>query len=263
MTLTQTDPIESVALSSIPIVEDPLVQNTLQGAAAQVQDLSAWGLFINADFFVKSIMILLILGSLWSWTIIFTKIFQLRFLNREAEHFEKTFWASNALEDLYARLHHLQKKDPLSAVFCAAMQEWRRSLQKNSHKALTLHTSLEQRIDRSMRITLEKEMEYLGKNMGFLASTGSTALLIGLLGTVWGIIHNFQAIAISGNTSLAVVAPGIAEALFATAIGLITAIPAALAFNRLSADIDSYRGRLENFIIELGSIVSRQLEEGL
>lgn len=258
--MTLATPDSGMNLSSIPIVEDPMVQTLAQAATAPIQDLSAWGLFVNADFFVKSIMIFLILGSLWSWTIIFTKVAQLRFLNKEAEKFERNFWASTALEDLYLNLQN-KRKDPLAAIFCAAMQEWRRSLQKGARKVMTLQTSLQQRIERAMTVRLEKEIEALSKNMGFLASAGSTALLIGLLGTVWGIIHNFQAIAISKNTSLAVVAPGIAEALFATAIGLITAIPAALAFNRLSADIDSYRGRAENFISELASIVSRQLEE--
>jgi biopolymer transport protein TolQ len=147
----------------------------------------------------------------------------------------------------------------MSAVFVAAMREWRRSTSKSGIGGATV--SLAERIDRVMHITVLREMDRVERYMTFLATTGSTAPFIGLFGTVWGIMNSFQSIALSKNTSLAVVAPGIAEALFATALGLLAAIPAVVAYNKLSRDLDRYAGRLDNFAVEFGAILSREMED--
>ena len=149
----------------------------------------------------------------------------------------------------------------MSAVFVAAMREWRRSAAKGLADREQSRVSLPQRIDRVMHVTVGREMEALERHIGVLASVGSTAPFIGLFGTVWGIMNSFQSIAATKNTSLAVVAPGIAEALFATALGLVAAIPAVIAYNKISSDLDRYAKRLENFSGEFGAILSRQLEE--
>jgi biopolymer transport protein TolQ len=243
------------------LLGDSVAAVNLAGSSAAAQDLSLWGLFWGADFFVQFIMLLLLAASVWSWTIIFSKVMMLRRLYEQGQKFEKMFWGSSSLDDLYDRLSN-KPKDPMAAVFCAAMREWRRSIGKGVTRAVNFRTTLQDRIERAMYVTIERESEHIFKHMGFLGSMGSAPLLCGLLGTVWGIMHNFQSIAASKNTSLAVVAPGIAEALFATAIGLIAAIPASIAYNRLSGEIDSYRARLETFMAEFGSIISRQLEEG-
>ncbi len=233
---------------------DPVQTTQLAGSVAH--DMSMWGLFMQADFVVKAVMVLLLAASFWCWAIIFDKWLRLRRLFGRAEHFEESFWSGNSLEELYDRIGN-RPLDPMSAIFVAAMREWRRS----AARGLTDRMSLPQRIDRVMHITLGREMEILESRMGFLASVGSTAPFIGLFGTVWGIMNSFQSIANTNNTSLAVVAPGIAEALFATALGLIAAIPAVIAYNKLTNDLDRYAKRLEAFAGEFGAILSRQLEE--
>ena len=221
--------------------------------------LSPWALFINADWVVKSVMVLLLLASIWCWAIIFEKITRLRRLRRQATQFEESFWSGGSLDDLYDRLG-TRPEDPMSAIFIAAMREWRRSAARGI-KGESQREALTDRIERVMHITLGREMEDLERYMPFLASVGSTAPFVGLFGTVWGIMNSFSAIAISKNTSLAVVAPGIAEALFATALGLIAAIPAVLAYNKLSNDLGRYATRLESFAGEFGAILSRRFEE--
>ncbi|HEX2115006.1 MAG TPA: protein TolQ [Alphaproteobacteria bacterium] len=223
-------------------------------------DLSIWSLFLNADLIVKLVILLLVLASVWSWAIIFEKFFKLRRLHNQADEFEDQFWSGGSLEDLYDRIGS-QPLDPMSAMFSAAMREWRRSVSKGLAAAGQMRAGLQSRIERVMGVTLGREMERLERYMTFLASVGSTAPFIGLFGTVWGIMHSFSAIASSKNTSLAVVAPGIAEALFATALGLIAAIPAVIAYNKISSDLTRYAGRLEAFSNEFGAILSRQLEE--
>ncbi len=224
--------------------------------AAPVHDLSMWGLFMQADIVVKLVMLSLVFSSVWSWTIIIDKLMKIRKLLEQAEQFEEAFWSGGSLEDLYDRIG-ARPADPLSAVFAAAMREWRRSAQRGISGATG---SLQQRIERVMAVTVSREMERLEKWVPFLASVGSTAPFIGLFGTVWGIMNSFSAIATQKNTSLAVVAPGIAEALFATAIGLIAAIPAVLAYNKISNDLARYANRLETFSGEFGAILSRQLD---
>jgi biopolymer transport protein TolQ len=228
-------------------------------AGSVARDLSVWGLFLQADIVVKIVMLMLVLASFWCWAIIFEKIIRLRRLWGQAGAFEEAFWSGGSLEDLYDRMGN-HPTDPMSSIFVAAMREWRRSaakgLAEGEHKAALGH-----RIERVMHITLGREMDHLERYMSFLASVGSTAPFIGLFGTVWGIMNSFQAIALSKDTSLAVVAPGIAEALFATALGLVAAIPAVVAYNKISTDVGRYASRLEAFAGEFSAILSRQFEE--
>ena len=228
-------------------------------AGSVSSDLSVWALFLHADFLVKIVMVILLLASFWCWAIIFEKLVRLRRLRRQAASFEETFWSGGSLDDLYDRLG-TRPEDPMTAIFIAAMREWRRSAARGI-KGESQREALADRIERVMHITLGREMEDLERYMPFLASVGSTAPFVGLFGTVWGIMNSFSAIAVSKNTSLAVVAPGIAEALFATALGLIAAIPAVLAYNKLSNDLGRYAGRLESFAGEFGAILSRRFEE--
>jgi biopolymer transport protein TolQ len=226
-----------------------------------IADLSIVGLFLHADLIVKLVMLMLLAASFWSWTIIFEKMMRFARLRSQAEKFEDAFWSGGSLEDLYDRIG--QRPDhPMAAVFAAAMSEWRRAVKRGVAIAdEKLRAGLQQRIGQAMQVTLDRELERLGRYLGFLATVGSTAPFIGLFGTVWGIMNSFQAIALSKNTSLAVVAPGIAEALFATAVGLVAAIPAVVAYNKLSSDLDRYGNRLEHFSAEFHSLLSRQLDE--
>ncbi|MDA8230263.1 MAG: protein TolQ [Magnetospirillum sp.] len=238
---------------------DPVQTAQVAGAVVQ-HDLSMWELFMQAHILVKVVMVALLGASFWCWAIIFDKVLRLRQLFARAEQFEETFWSGGSLEELYDRIG-ARPLDPLSALFVAAMREWRRSAAKGLADREQARVSLPQRIDRVMNVTLGREMEALERHLGVLASVGSTAPFVGLFGTVWGIMNSFQAIAGTKNTSLAVVAPGIAEALFATALGLVAAIPAVIAYNKISSDLDRYAKRLENFAGEFGAILSRQLEE--
>ncbi len=223
-------------------------------------DLSLWGLFLQADIVVKAVMLILLFASFWSWAIIFEKAMRLKRLNGRARQFEESFWSGGSLEELFDRIS-ARPTDPMASIFVAAMREWRRSASKGLLGSDQLRASLQQRIERVMQITLGREMEQVERQMVFLASVGAAAPFVGLFGTVWGIMNSFASIAASKNTSLAVVAPGIAEALFATALGLVAAIPAVLAFNKLSNDLGRYALKLDTFAGEFGAILSRQLEE--
>ncbi len=238
-------------------MENQVVDAVELAGAISDTDFSMLALFIKADWVVKSVVITLLASSVWSWAIIFQKSFGLRRLNKRSSEFEKLFWSGKSLDDLYDRISS-QPSDPMSAVFVAAMREWRRSGSQAGGGGARV--SLSERIDRVMQITVGREMDRAERYMTFLATTGSTAPFIGLFGTVWGIMSSFQAIAISKNTSLAVVAPGIAEALFATALGLLAAIPAVVAYNKLSRDLDRYAGRMEAFSGEFAAILSREME---
>ena len=223
-------------------------------------DLSIWALFLSADIVVKAVMLILVLASIWSWTIIFEK---LRSIGREfslADDFEDDFWSGGPLDQLYDRLGG-DPEGMMARVFSAAMREWRRSSTKNKKDQGGVRSSLGMRLERTMSVTIAKEVAIAEKGMTFLASVGSVAPFVGLFGTVWGIMNSFQSIAESKNTSLAVVAPGIAEALFATALGLAAAIPAVVAYNRFSSQIDRLTSRLETFSGEFSTILSRQLDE--
>ncbi len=228
--------------------------------SVEATDLTILGLFLSADIIVKIVIVLLVLASFWTWAIIFEKWLRMRRLRAQARQFEEAFWSGGSLEELFDRIGN-RPPDPMTSVFVAAMREWRRSAAKGLLTSDQLRASLQDRIERVMNITLGREMEILERHMNYLASVGSSAPFVGLFGTVWGIMNSFAAIAASKNTSLAVVAPGIAEALFATALGLVAAIPAVLAYNKLSGEIGRYANRLDAFAGEFGAILSRQLEE--
>jgi biopolymer transport protein TolQ len=256
-----TTPIEAVPATPLEAVPTtPVDTSVLAGSVPVPTDMTIWHLFLQADVIVKIVIVLLILASFWSWTIIFNKVMRLRRLRARAKQFEESFWSGGSLEDLFDRIGD-RPPDPMSSVFVAAMREWRRSAAKGLLGSNEFKAGLKERIERVMDITLGREMEQLERHMVYLASVGSSAPFVGLFGTVWGIMNSFAGIAASKNTSLAVVAPGIAEALFATALGLVAAIPAVLAYNKLSGDIGRYGHRLESFAGEFNAILSRQLEE--
>ncbi|HEX2752896.1 MAG TPA: protein TolQ [Alphaproteobacteria bacterium] len=221
-------------------------------------DFSTWGLFLQADIIVKSVMIILAAASVWSWAIIFDKWITYKSLHIKAGRFETSFWSGEALEKLYKKIQ-AKPGDPLARVFCAGMHEWKLSAETGNLDGL--QAGLQQRIDRSMATSINREISLLERYMTFLATVGSTAPFIGLFGTVWGIMNSFAAIAGSQNTSLAVVAPGIAEALFATAIGLVAAIPAVVAYNKFSTDLNRYHDRMEAFAAEFSAILGRHFEQ--
>ena len=231
------------------------LETTALGNSASASGLSAWDLFIGADWVVQAVMLLLLLASFWSWTIIFAKISRLRALNQAAAKFEDAFWSGKSLSALQETLQNKKHLSPIETIFCAAMREWRHN--NSTRKSTTLF----ERIQRILNLMITRESDEIERHMVFLGSVGSTAPFIGLFGTVWGIMHSFQSIAASQSTNLAVVAPGIAEALFATALGLVAAIPAVLAYNKLSTDINRYITRLESFADEFMTIVSRKDDE--
>ena len=222
-------------------------------------DLSMLGLFFRADVIVKIVLLILLGASFWSWSIIFEKMTRLRRLSRNTGAFEDAFWSGGSLEELYDRIDG-KPQDPMAAMFSAAMREWRRSVSKGVSMR-EARGGLQERIERVMQVTLGREMDRLERYLTFLASVGSVSPFVGLFGTVWGIMNSFQSIAVSRNTTLAVVAPGIAEALFATALGLVAAIPAVVAYNKISSDLTRYSSRLEAFGTEFSAILSRQLDE--
>ncbi|MEE9301037.1 MAG: protein TolQ [Alphaproteobacteria bacterium] len=240
-------------------MENEAVDTLALGGSANY-DMTIWGLFFEADIIVKLVLLVLLAASFWTWAIIFEKIIRMRRLRAYAERFEEAFWSGGSLDDLYEDIDR-EPQDPMSSIFVSAMREWHRSADRGATGSDHVKASLQQRIERVMQITLGREMERLERHMIFLASVGSAAPFVGLFGTVWGIMNSFTSIAASENTSLVVVAPGIAEALFATALGLVAAIPAVIGFNKLSGDLGRYAGRLDAFAGEFGAILSRQLDE--
>ena len=200
-------------------------------------DFSIISLFLRADIIVKSVIIILIASSVYSWAIIFDKIRVFRKINKSADEFEDKFWKSKSAETFYNNLP-ASIDDPMAQLFKTSMQTVIKSRSRSS---------LSEKLPGILEINIEKQMSTIDKNYTFLATVGSTAPFIGLFGTVWGIMNSFQSIAISRNTSLAIVAPGIAEALFATALGLLAAIPAVVAYNKFSSDSKKYSQKLENF----------------
>lgn len=222
-------------------------------------DLSMWGLFLSADLVVKIVMTILMFASVWSWAIIFEKRGSLRRLNNRANKFEDSFWSGEPLDKLYQRVKK-GKQDPVIKTFAAGMEEWQNGISHGLPSKESIQASLRQRVERAMAITINREMNMLERGMTFLANVGSTATFIGLFGTVWGIMHSFTSIASTQSTSLAVVAPGIAEALFATALGLVAAIPAVIAYNKFTNDLNRYADRLDAFMAEFSAILSRHLD---
>tara|TARA_Y100000591_G_scaffold186643_1_gene161135 strand:+ start:177 stop:857 length:681 start_codon:yes stop_codon:yes gene_type:complete len=202
-------------------------------------DFSLWKLFLRADFVVKFVIVLLIASSIFSWALIFDKFKLFKSINSSIEEFEKKFWKAKSAESFNNSLP-ANSTDPATLIFKAAMAE----LLKTKRQSSSVQAA---RVERVLEIATDKELKKVEKNFTFLATVGSTAPFIGLFGTVWGIMNSFQSIAISRNTSLAIVAPGIAEALFATALGLLAAIPAVVAYNKFNSDSQKYFSRVENF----------------
>ena len=230
-------------MENIPLVE-PGVQ------------LSVWHLFAQAGWVVKLVMIGLLAASIWTWAIVVDKLVAYARMRSALNRFEQVFWSGQSLEELYKTLSE-RKTSGMGSIFVAAMREWKKSFEKGAKSPLGLQT----RIDKAMDLALTREMERLEGRLGFLATIGSAAPFIGLFGTVVGIMTSFQAIAGSKSTNLAVVAPGIAEALLATAIGLLAAIPAVIAYNKLSSDAGKIAVRMEGFADEFSAILSRQIDE--
>jgi len=226
-------------------------------------DMSMLGMFMQADMVVKTVIIMLLASSFISWTIIFDKIKRLKNLTRKMAKFEQTIWTGDLLEKRYERLRHTAET-PVEKVFVAGMYEFLRAKKGDMLDAMkdqTLKIRIKDRVFHAMDSARNREISALESNLGFLATTGSTAPFIGLFGTVWGIMNSFQSIAMSKNTSLAVVAPGIAEALFATAIGLFAAIPAVIFYNNLSTKIAILAEKVDEFSDEFGTIIARDLDE--
>ena len=225
-------------------------------AAGAGGDISLIALFLQAHIIVKVVIVGLLLSSLWSWAIIVDKTLLFRRLRKQMDRFENAFWSGPSLDDLYRSVTG-RRVQGLAAVFVAAMQEWKRSFAAGARSPIGLQT----RIDKVLDATISRQTDTLEGRLLFLATVGSAAPFVGLFGTVWGIMSSFQAIAASKNTALAVVAPGIAEALLATALGLLAAIPAVVAYNKLANEAGKIAQRLEGFADEFSTILSRQIDE--
>ena len=221
-------------------------------------DFSIFSLFLQADIVVKTVILILLLSSIWSWTIIFSKYTNLKSILMETEDFEEKFYSSETLSKLSKRIGG-QPTHPMEAVFFAAMVYFDRIKTGFSNKNFDFKKSFCENVKKEMEIVINKELSGLENGLNFLASVGSTAPFIGLFGTVWGIMNSFTAIGISQNTSLAVVAPGIAEALFATALGLVAAIPAVLFFNKFNNMLEILNNKLDVFSDEILVIISKEI----
>ena len=232
---------------------DPVAVETI----APSGEISLWHLVMQASLPVQIVMLGLALASVWCWAIIIEKFVTVRRMNAANDRFEQYFWSGQSLEDLYLSMGN-RNNIGLAAIFMSAMREWKRSQEATMRAGFQ---GVQTRIEKVMDVQIQKEMHDVEARLLFLATTGSSAPFIGLFGTVWGIMTSFQAIANSQNTNLAVVAPGIAEALFATAIGLVAAIPATIFYNMFTADAGRIGARLENFADEFSAIISRQLDE--
>ncbi|WP_037151581.1 protein TolQ [Rhizobium freirei] len=227
-------------------------------AAATTPDITLWSLFMQAGLVVKLVMIGLLAASVWTWAIVIDKYLSYARARRQFDQFEQVFWSGQSLEELYRTLSE-RNNTGLSAIFVSAMREWKKSFERGARSPI----GLQMRIDRAMDVTLARESEHLTARLASLATIGSAGPFIGLFGTVVGIMTSFQAIAGSKSTNLAVVAPGIAEALLATAIGLVAAIPAVIAYNKFSGDAGKLSARMEGFADEFSAILSRQIDEKL
>ncbi|MBL8587831.1 MAG: protein TolQ [Methylobacteriaceae bacterium] len=229
-----------------------IASGALSGPAAEV---SLWAMFWGAHFVVKLVMVGLLLASVWSWAIIFNKTVLFAQTRKAMDRFEESFWSGNSLEELYKSLVD-KPTTGAASLFVAAMREWKRSFETARGAFMGLHARIEKVLD----VSIAREVERLESQLLVLATVASAGPFIGLFGTVWGIMTSFRSIAASKNTSLAVVAPGIAEALFATAIGLFAAIPALIAYNRFQGEVAKLQARLETFADEFSSILSRQID---
>ena len=227
-----------------------------QSALPVTADLSILSLFLQAHWVVKAVMLGLLACSIWVWAIAVDKILLFGRTKRAMDRFEHAFWSGQSLEELYRSLS-ARPTHSMAALFVAAMREWKRSFEGTARS----FAGLQQRIDKVMDVTIMREIDRLERRLLVLATVGSAGPFVGLFGTVWGIMNSFQSIAASKNTSLAVVAPGIAEALFATAIGLVAAIPATIFYNKFISEVNKQAQRLEGFADEFSAILSRQIDE--
>jgi biopolymer transport protein TolQ len=240
----------------VPNMPEDGVTQAILAAPESGGDISLVTLFLEAHIVVKIVIVGLLLASVWSWAIIVDKTLLFGRIRRQMDRFEKLFWSGQSLEDLYRSLTG-RTPTAMASVFVAAMREWKRSFETGARSPM----GLQMRIDKVLDVTIAREVERLERRLLFLATVGSAAPFVGLFGTVWGIMTSFQAIANSKNTALAVVAPGIAEALLATALGLLAAIPAVVAYNKLSNEAGKIGQRLEGFADEFSAILSRQVDE--
>jgi biopolymer transport protein TolQ len=224
--------------------------------AGQAAEITIWTMFWGAHVVVKAVMIGLLAASVWCWAIIVDKTLLIRRARRAMDRFDESFWSGNSLEELYNKVSE-RPTTGTASLFVAAMREWKRSVQNAGSSFMGLQT----RIDKVLDVSIGREVEKLESNLLVLATVASASPFVGLFGTVWGIMTAFRSIAASKNTSLAVVAPGIAEALFATAIGLFAAIPALIAYNKLQSDVVKSQGRMETFADEFSAILSRQIDQ--
>ncbi|MHA1517643.1 MAG: protein TolQ [Alphaproteobacteria bacterium] len=224
-------------------------------------DLSIWELFKNAHIVVQFVIVGLLVASVWSWVIIIEKLFLFAKTRKEADKFEQVFWSGQSLDELYQALAQ-RRNTGMAALFVAAMREWKRSTERETGDHPVKPTpGVQHRIEKVMDVTISREVEQLERRLTFLATVGSTGPLIGLFGTVWGIMTSFLAIGATNNTSLEVLAPGIAEALFATALGLFAAIPAVIFHHKFSSEVARHAARLKGFGDEFAAILSRQIDK--
>jgi biopolymer transport protein TolQ len=237
-----------VLLQTVPVVGTNI--------APSATGLSLWSLFIHANLIVQLVMIGLLACSIWVWAIAIDKMVLYARTRREMDRFEGAFWSGESLEELYRTLSG-KPNHSMGALFVAAMREWKRSFEGGGRSI----AGLQMRIEKVMQVSIAREIERLERRLLVLATVGSAGPFVGLFGTVVGIMTSFQSIAASKNTSLAVVAPGIAEALFATAIGLVAAIPATIFYNKFAAEVNKQTQRLEGFADEFAAILSRQIDE--
>ncbi|RZI47369.1 protein TolQ [Rickettsiales endosymbiont of Peranema trichophorum] len=233
--------------------------NQLQPAATKTLDLSFTGLLLQADIVVQLVSLLLVLGSIWSWAIVINKMLLLKRIERKMQQFDDEFWSGVSLEKFFQKVRG-KDDNPLAIVFCAGMKELELHDKYLNFSQPSVISGMKERVLQGMQVSAAKVIEEIEQNVTFLAIASSSAPFIGLFGTVWGIMISFQSIALSKNTTLAVVAPGIAEALLATALGLVVAIPAMIFYNKLTTDINKIGMRIEHFIVNFVSIISRQVD---
>lgn len=244
------------AIAAAPV--DQVASMALEGSQAAA-DLSFFGLIMQADWVVKTIMLMLAVASVWSWAVIFDRWVVVSSIKAKCKAFEKAFWNGQSLENLFERVRG-RESHPMALIFSSAMLEWQSRNIRDISTNNNLRVGTRERVYQAMQVAINKSLDEMEKNLGFLANIGSCGTFVGLFGTIWGIMVSFQSIALTKNTTLAVVAPGIAEALLATAFGLIAAIPAMLFYNKFSNDINRISNKLEDFSNELGAIISKELD---
>lgn len=250
----------NIVAAPVSGVDTAITQGSTQAVNMASHGISFISLFLQADTVVKCVMIMLILASIWSWAIIFEKFISLKVIQKKMRNFEKEFWSGIAFDRLFKQLKG-KEDHPMAMVFTSALDELQTHNINGTGAKAGMHATSAERIRQAMQVSSNKAMSIIERNLTFLATVGSSAPFIGLFGTVWGIMVSFQAIALSKNTTLAVVAPGIAEALMATALGLAAAIPAVIFYNKFAAEISKIGSQVEDFSIELSNMIMRELEK--